>query len=72
MVETLARGGAGKCDTLIAVTGKDEDNLIAWRACKAQFNVPQTVARVNNPKNMDIMKKLGVVSRCPPPGLTLG
>lgn len=29
MVETLARGGAGKCDTLIAVTGKDEDNLPA-------------------------------------------
>mgnify|MGYP002231957935 CR=1 FL=1 len=60
MVETLARGGAGKCDTLIAVTGKDEDNLIACELAKQQFNVPQTVARVNNPKNMDIMKKLGV------------
>ena len=59
MVETLARG-AGKCDTLIAVTGKDEDNLIACELAKQQFNVPQTVARVNNPKNMDIMKKLGV------------
>ena len=57
---TLARGGAGKCDTLIAVTGKDEDNLIACELAKQQFNVPQTVARVNNPKNMDIMKKLGV------------
>lgn len=60
MVETLGRGGAGKCDTLIAVTGKDEDNLIACELAKQQFNVPQTVARVNNPKNMDIMKKLGV------------
>ena len=60
MVETLARGGAGKCDTLIAVTGQDEDNLIACELAKQQFNVPQTVARVNNPKNMDIMKKLGV------------
>ena len=60
MVETLARGGAGNCDTLIAVTGKDEDNLIACELAKQQFNVPQTVARVNNPKNMDIMKKLGV------------
>ena len=58
--ETLARGGAGTCDTLIAETGKDEDNLIACELAKQQFNVPQTVARVNNPKNMDIMKKLGV------------
>lgn len=59
-VETLARGGAGRCDTMIAVTGKDEDNLIACELAKQQFNVRQTVARVNNPKNMDIMKKLGV------------
>ncbi len=59
-VETLARGGAGKCDTMIAVTGRDEDNLIACELAKQQFNVRQTVARVNNPKNMEIMKKLGV------------
>jgi len=59
-VETLARGGAGRCDTMIAVTGKDEDNLIACELAKQQFNVRQTVARVNNPKNMDIMNKLGV------------
>ena len=59
-VETLARGGAGRCDTMIAVTGKEEDNLIACELAKQQFNVRQTVARVNNPKNMDIMNKLGV------------
>lgn len=71
MVETLARGGAGKCDTLIAVTGQDEDNLIACELAKQQFNVPQTVARVNNPKNMDIMKNSVWISRCPLPGSSL-
>ena len=45
-----SRARRRKCDTLIAVTGKDEDNLIACELAKQQFNVPQTVARVNNPK----------------------
>lgn len=47
-------------DALIAVTGKDEDNLIACQLAKRRYKVGRTVARVNNPKNKKVMKELGV------------
>ncbi|GAJ22805.1 unnamed protein product, partial [marine sediment metagenome] len=45
---------------LIAVTGDDEDNLVACQVAKHRFNVPRTVARIRNPKNETIFKKLGI------------
>ena len=47
-------------DALIAVTGRDQDNLIACQIAKNKFNVKKTIARVNNPKNIKIFEKLGV------------
>lgn len=49
-----------KCDIFIAVTGKDQDNLIACQLAKRNFGVERTIARVNNPKNIEIFQKLGV------------
>ncbi len=57
---TLGEAGAARADILIAVTGDDEDNLVACQVAKHQFNVPRTIARVRNPKNETIFKKLGV------------
>ncbi len=45
---------------LIAVTGDDEDNLVACQLAKHKFNVPFTIARIRNPKNEAIFKKLGI------------
>lgn len=59
-IETLASAKVSKYDVLIAVTDKDEDNLIACEIAKKQFNIKKTVSRSNNPKNISIMKKLGV------------
>jgi trk system potassium uptake protein TrkA len=59
-VTTLADAGVGRADMFIAVTGDDEDNLISCQAAKHKFNVPRTVARINNPKNEAIFKKLGI------------
>jgi K+ transport systems, NAD-binding component len=47
-------------DGLIAVTGRDQDNLIACQIAKKEFNIKKTIARVNNPKNIKIFEKLGV------------
>ena len=47
-------------DALIAVTGKDQDNLVACQIAKNKFNIKKTIARVNNPKNIKIFEKLGV------------
>lgn len=47
-------------DMLIALTGKDENNLIACEIAKRNFGVPLTIARVNNPRNLEVMEKFGV------------
>jgi len=56
VLEPLCRGA----DMLIALTGKDENNLIACQVAKRHLHVPFTVARVNNPKNLEVMEKFGV------------
>jgi len=57
---TLAEVGTDRADMLIAVTGDDEDNLVACQVAKHKFNVPRTIARIGNPKNEPIFKKLGI------------
>ena len=59
-ITTLADAGTGRADMFVAVTGDDEDNLISCQAAKHKFNVPHTVARINNPKNEAIFKELGI------------
>jgi trk system potassium uptake protein TrkA len=57
---TLAEVGTGRADMLVAVTGDDEDNLVACQVAKHKHNVPRTIARIRNPQNADLFKKLGV------------
>ena len=57
---TLAEVGTGRADMLVSVTGDDEDNLVACQVAKHKFNVPRTVARIRNPKNEILFKKLGI------------
>ncbi len=57
---TMEMAGFGRADMVIAVTGDDEDNLVVCQVAKAKFNVPRSVARINNPKNEEIFKKLGI------------
>lgn len=56
----LEMAGIEDCDALIAVTGCDEVNLISCQIAKKVFNVPKTVAKVNNPKNAESLRMLGV------------
>lgn len=57
---TLAQAGAARADVLIATSNEDEDNLVACQVAKYEFGVARTIARVNNPQNEKIFKKLGV------------
>ncbi len=58
--EVLAGADVARCGALAAVTGRDEINLIACQTAKQVFKVRRTVARVSNPKNTAVLKKLGV------------
>ncbi len=57
---TLEEVGTGRADMLVAVTGDDEDNLVACQVAKYKFNVPRTIARIRNPQNEHIFKTLGI------------
>ncbi|CAN5543925.1 NAD-binding protein [soil metagenome] len=57
---TLGAAGAGRADVVIAVTGEDEDNLVVSQVAKQKFSVGKTIARVNNPKNEQLFKLLGI------------
>lgn len=57
---TLTEAGTNRCDMFIAATDGDEDNLVACQVAKKTFKVSRTIALVNNPKNENLFKKLGI------------
>ncbi len=61
-IHSLRDAGIEQADMLIAVTGHDQNNLVACQLAKSYFGVPRTIARVNNPKNIQVFKELGVDS----------
>ncbi|MDO5043745.1 MAG: TrkA family potassium uptake protein [Coriobacteriia bacterium] len=56
----LEDAGIKIADIFIATTGQDDDNLVACEVASAHFSVPRIIARVNNPKNERIFRKLGI------------
>lgn len=56
----LEHAGAARADILCAVTNNDQDNLISCQMARYRFGVPKTIARVKNPKNEAVMRRLGV------------
>lgn len=60
--DILRDAGVANCDTFIAVTGQDQNNLTACMLAKQLFHVRRTIARVNNPKNIHVFQRLGVDS----------
>ena len=68
----LAQAGANRADIVAAVTGDDEDNLVICQMAKHHFDVPRTIARVNNPKNEHLFKHLGVDEIVSPTRMILG
>lgn len=58
--ETLEAANTASADAFISVTGSDENNLISCQLAKNEFGVKKTVAKSNNPKNVAVMKALGI------------
>ena len=56
----LREAGAERADLVAAVTGDDEDNLVTCQVAKARFGAGRTIARINNPKNAEIFRVLGI------------
>lgn len=68
----LEDASAGDADIAIALTSKDEDNLVICELCKKRFHVKKTVALLTDPKKMDFFYKMGIDSVvCAIMGITL-
>lgn len=59
-VEVLKDANIEEAEVVAAVTGKDEENLVICQMAKVNFNINETIARINNPKNRAIFNALGV------------
>ena len=68
----LGEAGCNRADVVAAVTGDDEDNLVICQMAKHHFDVPRTIARVNNPKNEALFRHLGVDELVSPTRMILG
>ncbi len=61
-IQTLTDADAASADVLVALTGSDQDNLVACQLASKRFEVGRTIARVSNPKNRELFEKLGGVT----------
>lgn len=52
--------GFNRADVVVAVTGEDEDNLVACQMAKELWKVDRVVARINNPSHEEIFKEIGI------------
>jgi trk system potassium uptake protein TrkA len=71
MSPVLEEAGAGRARVFAAVTGRDEDNLVACQTVKTLWPGkegpdgkwipgPKTIARISDPQNEDLYRALGV------------
>ncbi|NEQ32688.1 MAG: TrkA family potassium uptake protein [Leptolyngbya sp. SIO4C5] len=56
----LQEAEAYGADVLLALTNRDQDNLIACQIGQDRYGVPRTIALVNDPDNREVFQKLGV------------
>jgi trk system potassium uptake protein TrkA len=56
----LERAGVQRADLVIAVTGDDEDNMLVCQVAKEKYLCDRIIARVNNPRNYEHFKLLGI------------
>jgi trk system potassium uptake protein TrkA len=66
------QAGMARADVVAAVTGDDEDNLVACQVAKMRFNVPRAIARVNNPKHEQLFRQLAIDETVSPTRTILG
>ena len=58
----LEDAGAEEMSIAIAMTSRDEDNLVACELCKKRFHVRRVVALVNDPRKTEFFYQMGIDS----------
>lgn len=60
--QILEEAGTTAADVVLAVTPNDEDNLVICQLAGLRFDVPQTLALVNDPDHEQTFRHLGVTA----------
>jgi trk system potassium uptake protein TrkA len=63
--EVLLTAGIERVDGLAAVTNSDDANIVTALLARNIFHVPQVVARVYDPRQMEIYRRLGIQTTSP-------
>jgi trk system potassium uptake protein len=58
--ETLIAAGIDRADGVAAVTTSDDVNIVAARLARRMFHVPRVVARLYDPRNEEVYRRLGI------------
>ncbi len=58
----LEEANAQDMDIAIALTQRDDANLVTCQLCKKKFNIKKTVAIINDPKKTEFFYKMGIDS----------
>ena len=56
----LSEAGCNRADCVVSVAGRDQDNLVVCQIAKEIFKVPRTIARINDPRNEELFRAMGV------------
>jgi trk system potassium uptake protein TrkA len=59
-IAMLDVAGVRRADLVIAVTGKDDDNIVIAQLAKELYETGKVIARVNDPRNQEHFDALGV------------
>lgn len=58
----LEDANAYNADIAIALTERDDDNLVICELCKKKFNIKKTVALISDPKKTEFFYRMGIDS----------
>jgi len=61
----LSQAKVDKADVVLAVTDDDNLNIMLAQICQKVYNIPNVIARVNQPKSAELFNKLGIKTICP-------
>ena len=58
--DALASAGAHEADALAAVTSGDNSNILCARIARENYQIPNVVARIYDPRRAEIYQRLGI------------
>ena len=58
--DILERAGIKTCDAMAAVTNSDALNAVVSHVAKAEYHVPNIIARNYNPQNLELFEAFGI------------